>query len=177
MKKLGLIFLMAFISCAAYGQKIVVNEVDKFTGQRLVETSIIKTSRPNFEYKLRQVNDSLFISTRAESLDFVVEPNMPTKINIITANGDRIDLLGRIEKSTINEARTGIHWGFGISSGNSRQVSDVIMFFFMPKETLNLLCDNKITDIRITVGTENYDYEVDKSVAKKFTKLFNLLRN
>lgn len=175
--KASLIFLlMLFSTSFASAQKIVVNNTDKFTGSKLIETSVLKTSRPNVDYRMRNINDTLYLCAATKGLKIDIDENTRSKMYIITVDGVHVNLDGVIQDSRVEEYHSGVHWGYGISTGTTTHLTDVELFFLIPRESFSMLCTDKISDIRISIGNENLDYEVDEFIAKKFLKLFNLLK-
>lgn len=169
--------IIAVLSVSSvFSQKIAVNETDKFTGSKLVETSVLKTSRPNVDYKICNINDTLYIASAIKNLKVTIDESTQAKIYIITSDGKHVDLDGVIQNSESKEHHSGIHWGYGITTGTTKQLSDVKLAFLIPDQHFATLCDSQITDIRISVGNKSLDYEVDEFMAKKFNKLFNLMK-
>ena len=166
---------MLFSTSFASAQKIVINNTDKFTGSKLIETSVLKTSRPNVNYRMRNINDTLYLCA-ATSLKIDVNENTRSKMYIITVDGVHVNLDGVIQDSRAKEHHIGVHWWYGISTGTTTHLTDVELFFLIPRESFSMLCLDKISDIRISIGNENLDYKVDEFIAKKFLKLFNLLK-
>ncbi len=176
MKTVFCTILSLFGFVFVYAQKIATNEVDKFTGCKIIETSAIKTSRPNIDYKLRALNDTLYICAFIKSQNFKIKENDQSELYIITKEGELILLSGIVRDAQQHEYRSGVHWGFGFSTGSSRILTDCEFVYRVPNEILALLCSNDITDIRISIGKDNIDYQVDGFIAKKFRRLFNLIQ-
>lgn len=158
------------------GQKIVINEFDKFTGRKIVETSVLKTSHPDVDYKLCALNDTLYISASTKNQSIQVKENDQAKIYILVEKGNPIVLQGIARNVQQHEHRSGVHWGFGVSTGKSIILTDLEFLYLVPDDVFALLCSNNITDIRISINDNNIDYHLDGFITKKFRKLFNLMR-
>ena len=69
MKKLVFFVVFTLLLSNVCAQRIIINEIDKFTGDSIIETSVVKTARPYVDYKLRRVNDSLFLYALISNVD------------------------------------------------------------------------------------------------------------
>lgn len=83
MKTIVCTILSLFTVTIVCGQKIVINEVDKFTGCKIVETSVLKTSRPNVDYKLRTFNDTLYICASVKNQSIRAKENDRSKLYLL----------------------------------------------------------------------------------------------
>lgn len=169
---------MLFILCIGNvcAQRIIINEVDKFTGDNVIETSVVKTSRPYVDYKLRCVNDSLFLYALISNVKDIVDVDEIVTISFLTKRGDIIELLGNIINSNIKEKDHTIHWGAGISTGGVKKMTNVNVQFDLPADKLQLLQSDIITDIRFNLCHKNLDYLADGFTQKRLKKLFNLIK-
>lgn len=176
MKTIVCTILSLFTVTIVCGQKIVINEVDKFTGCKIVETSVLKTSRPNVDYKLRTFNDTLYICASVKNQSIRAKENDRSKLYLLIENKESLILLGIVYDAQEHEHRFGVHWGYGFSTGSAKILTDCEFMYQVPDEILALLCANDITDIRISVNDDNIDSQVDAFIAKRFRKLFNLMK-
>ena len=97
-------------------------------------------------------------------------------IILLVKDGDKIGLQGKIEYLSSKERNHSIHWGAGISTGGAIKVSSVTIDVYIPDDVFATLCDNDLTDIRITVNGANIDRSlVSYSYSKKLRKMFNLM--
>ena len=168
--------ILSLLACTVVcAQKIIVDKVDKFTGSKIVETSTVKTSQPDVDYKLRAQNDTVYIHASIEGRRIRVQENDPAKIYLF-ANGTPIVLPGVVLDVLEYELRSKIQWNSDRSTVRSRILFDYKLVCRIPDDIFALLCDHDISDIRISVTGRDLDYEVDAVMAKKFRKLFNLLR-
>ena len=178
MKKL-IIFLMGLISISSLSaQRIVTDETDKFTGDRIIETSTLETGRPmEAHYKLRQVNDSLFLCIRIKNIKKIDIKENIAPLMLLMRSGDKINLTGEIENMFSKERNHSIHWGAGISSGGAKKVTDVLISAYIPKDILMTLCNDDVTDIRISIGNTNIDKSFEYMYSyKRLRKMFNLMQ-
>ena len=176
MKTIFCTILSLFIVTIVCAQKIAINVVDKFTGCRIIETSVLKTSRPNVDYKLRALNDTLYICASIKNQSIRVKENDQSKLYLLIEKSDPLILLGVACDAHEHEHRSGVHWGYGFSTGSSKILTDCEFMYQVPNEMFALLCVNDITDIRISVNDDNIDSQVDAFIAKRFRKLFNLMK-
>ena len=176
MKTIVCTILSLFMFTTVCGQKIVTNEVDKFTGCKFVETSVIKTFDPDVDYKLCALNDTLYISAYTKNQSIQVKEKAQAKLYILIGKDNPIILQGVVRNAQQHEHHSGVHWGFGISTGKTRTLTDLEFLYLVPNDVFVLLCSNNITDIRISINDDNIDYHADGFIAKKFRKLFNLMK-
>ncbi|MQX26110.1 hypothetical protein GHJ49_00385 [Alistipes sp. dk3620] len=175
MKKLLLLTIISVVNSLS-AQRIAVNEIDKFTGAKIVETSTLLTKAPDVTFKLRRVNDSLSMRIFIEKIKRVEIKDSSASIILLVKDGDKIGLQGKIEYLSSKERNHSIHWGAGISTGGAIKVSSVTIDVYIPDDVFATLCDNDLTDIRITVNGANIDRSlVSYSYSKKLRKMFNLM--
>ena len=100
MKKLVFFVVFTLLLGSVCAQRIIINEIDKFTGDSIIETSVVKTSRPYVDYKLRRVNDSLFLYALISNVKDIVDVDETVSIAFLTKGGDIIELSGNIVNSS-----------------------------------------------------------------------------
>lgn len=176
MKKLVTIIVLAFMLSNATAQKIIIKTVDKFTGDRILETSVVKINDPYVDFKIRCVNDSLFLQASLYNIRDVIEIDKNVSISLLTRNGEIITLTGSILNSNIKEKNNSIYWGAGISTGNTKKITNIDVQFQLPDDKLELLQESDITDIRINICHKNIDHSTERITQKRLSKLFNLIQ-
>ena len=176
MKKLVCFVVFTLLLGSVCAQRIIINEIDKFTGDSIIETSVVKTSRTYVDYKLRRVNDSLFLYALISNVKDIVDVDETVSIAFLTKRGDIIELSGNIVNSNIKEKGHTIHWGAGISTGGVKKMTNVNVQFDLPIDKLQLLQSDIITDIRFNLCHKNIDFLVDGFTQKRLKKLFNLIK-
>lgn len=87
MKKLVFFVVFTLLLGSVCAQRIIINEIDKFTGDSIIETSVVKTSRPYVDYKLRRVNDSLFLYALISNVKDIVDVDETVSIAFLTKGG------------------------------------------------------------------------------------------
>ena len=97
---------------------------------------------------------------------------------LLMRSGDKINLTGEIENIFSKERNHSIHWGAGISSGGAKKVTDVLISAYIPKDILMALCNDDVTDIRISIGNTNIDKSFEYMYSyKRLRKMFDLMRD
>lgn len=167
MKTIFLLLLAVCIAINAFAQKITLNEVDKFTGKKIIKTSEIKTSRPNVNYKLCNINDTIYLHAAIKNIKVEDNKDAPIKIYIIISDGGHVNCEGIIKSMNGKEIHSGgLYWG-GIMSGSTHKLTDVALRFIIHKESLDMLCNNEITDIRISIFNSKYGLRSRRFYGKK----------
>nr|DAP44430.1 MAG TPA: hypothetical protein [Bacteriophage sp.] len=181
MKKL-IIFLMGLISISSLSaQRIVTDEIDKFNGDRIVETNIVRTGRPmKTHYQLRQINDSLFMCLYVKNIKRIEIKQDSVPLILLMRSGDKINLTGEIENMFSKERNQSIHWGAGITTGGAKKLTSIIISAYIPEEILTKLCVEDIIGLRISLGNINIDKSLEykyHSTYKNLRQMFNLMRD
>ena len=86
MKKLLLLTIISVVNSLS-AQRIAVNEIDKFTGAKIVETSTLLTKAPDVTFKLRKVNDSLSMRIFIEKIKRVEIKDSSASIILLVKDG------------------------------------------------------------------------------------------
>lgn len=161
-----------------YAQKIRIDEIDTFTGNRIVETSIVKIATPKSDFKIRVEHDSINLEIQLLKIIGLSETSIKadkSELLILTNKGEKY----RVLADTINweniEKHSSIHWGAGISSGWSSSYKDINIKFHLDSDTLQTLNNSTIEDMRINIGNLQINFELDPYEKKSISKLFQLV--
>lgn len=178
MKKFILLSLL-FCVHNIQAQKIQIDEIDKFTGNRIIETSTVKIATPKSDFKIRVEHDCVKIDIQLWNISGLNEASIETdnsELLIITNNEE----LYRFQKGIINweniEKHSSVHWGAGISTGKSTKLKNINLKFYIDTNALKRLNNSIIDDMRITIGdfVINFD-QLDSYEKKSISKLFKLV--
>ena len=170
MKRFLLIISMIFLSSANLNaQSIKKNEVDKFTGAKIIETSsktLYSQNSPlmtgfthKFDFALRKVNDSITIVANILMNDIVK----------YTEDNGVIFLLENNDKISLKTTYTGI--GSDVFA-NGYYFSTV---FHLSTEDIEKLKKYKITDVRVTYFGGHYDKTLSENKRILMQKMLRLL--
>lgn len=166
----------------ASAQKIVKDNVDIFTKEHIVETSAnyyytSTNESPGMSCKIeKEGNNVIVVVTIAGAKNLEVSPNMKTELFTIDVNGvvkrlESQDNLYMQEKTTTS----GIHWGFGIMSGKMHEAHDINAKIPINIGNATYFSGTFITNIRVKIGTNKFDYKLNNTEQKSFAKLFDLI--
>ena len=169
MKRFLLIISMLLITNASLNaQSIKKNEVDKFTGAKIVETSsktLYSQNSPlmtgythKFDFAIRKVNDSYAIVANILMNDIVK----------YTGDDGVIFLLENNEKVSLKTTYTGVG---SDAFANGYYFSTV---FNVSAEDIALLKKYKITDVRVTYFGGHYDKTISENKRNLMQKMLRL---
>ena len=167
MKRILLVAMFStFALSSIFAQKIKTKEIDKFTKSEIIETSSEYLFRVNygsgwthrFDFILRRVNGSFVMATE------ILLPDM-----VKYTEGDGVTfLLDNGETLFLETLYT------GISSSNSTNTGySFSTVFELSQEEVELLKNNKVTDIRVQYFGGAYDKEIKD---KKQMLIIDMLR-
>ena len=152
MKRLVICLLCSIILCPVISaQKIIKNEVDKFTKSEIVETSTETLYVSNymgtgydykFDFQIRRVNGEYAMPAKILMTD-IVKYTEEDGVTFLLSNGDTVTLLTNY---------TGVG---GEAFGNGYWFSTS---FNLTKSDVEKLKANSITDVRVTYMGGHYDY-------------------
>lgn len=157
--------LFIIIYSTTYGQKLVTDKTDEFTGAKVKETSVENLAKPfkmsgfAYTFTFRKVDENAFMNLRLMSMSNSVFSIKDGDVLSLKLNNDSIIVLSNAEY-TISK-RGGA--GGGLSSGNSQGVS---LHFPLSNNTIDLLKTHSIVKVRIYT-TDGYSEQEIKSAASK----------
>lgn len=176
MKKLLSLLAIALISQSLSAQKITINEIDKFTGNKIVETSIIKINRPRTDIKLVNINDSIYINLHSNDIPHAINDKDSIQMIIVFKDGGKLNIDGVIKSVQERVSSSNSYVFAGTSIGKSRKFYIVDAMLQLTPNALAVLCDKNIADIRIVLADNNMDYSIDEFTSPRFKKMFNLMK-
>ena len=167
MKNLFL-FLMCLITCnSIHAQKIVKDEIDEFTGNRITETNYISFS-DGFTCALPKVNNTIILKTTYNCGDKVYSMEKGADLMLKLENDSIITLNN--EEDAVAE-----YWSLNLGKTFIEHFN-LKTRYIIPDEVYTLLKTNKIRMVRFYT-TDGYITEtVSEKRAKKILKLFSLLK-
>lgn len=167
MKK-TIVFLFFVLLCyTSFSQRIVKKEVDKFTGNEIIETSSkwlfnsMDAINGGLKFSIRKVNNSYSMPARVvygSAFKFTEE------------DGEIIFLLSNKETVTLKSAYTGIS-----SLTSSSNIWGFSTVFLISEEDVEKLKQYDVTDVRINFFGKRCDREIKESkrdLVKRMLKLF-----
>jgi hypothetical protein len=168
MKRFLLIISMILITNASLNaQSIKKNEVDKFTGLRIIETSSKTLYSQNrtmtgythkFDFAIRKVNDTYAIVANI-LMDDIVKYTEDDGVIFLLENNEKVSLKTR-------------YTGIGTDSfANGYYFSTV---FRLTEEDVALLKKYKITDVRVTYFGGHYDKTLPENKRNLMQKMLYL---
>ena len=177
MKKIVILCLL-FCAHNINAQKIQIDKIDKFTNNRIVETSKVKIVTPKSDFKIRVEGNNVNLDVQLWNIIGLNETSIKannSELLIITNTGERYSF----QTNTINlehiNKHSSIHWGGGISTGWTTTQVNINLKFHIDTDTLNLLNNSIIDDMRIIIGSSYINFDKLDSYEKKcITKLFKL---
>lgn len=172
---LGLLFCVHNIQA----QKIQIEEIDRFTGHRIIETSKVKIATPKSDFKIRVEHDCVKINVQLWNISGLNEACIEadnSELLIITNDEE----LYRFQKGIINweniEKHSSVHWGAGISTGTSTKLKNINLNFYIDTDAIKRLNDSIIDDLRIIIGDFEINFDkLDSYEKKSISKLFKLV--
>ena len=174
--------MLALSTATANAQKIIVDEVDIFTKEQIIQTSdsYIYTSTnesPAMRYEILKEGEKVMLNVFIKGIkNFEDGPNISAQILTLDVNEEiksidsNRDLNLRGKTATSN-----IHWGFGISSGKLKETNDVTIKFPISVEDAIYFREIPITNLRIKIGGNKFDYSLGTSLQKEFSKTFEII--
>lgn len=152
MKRFVICLLCSIILCPAISaQKIIKNEVDKFTKSEIVETSTETLYVSNymgtgydykFDFQIRRVNGEYAMPANILMTD-IVKYTEEDGVTFLLSNGDTVTLLTNY--TGVGEEAFGNGYWFSTS-------------FNLTESDVEKLKANSITDVRVTYMGGHYDY-------------------
>jgi len=166
MKKIILFALLAIAQSSSFGQKIVKNEVDAFTGSKIKETSYVTIS-DGFTCSIRVVNDTPVLMAGF---------NGGRKIHTMD-KGERFML--KLENDSIvelynMETSTSEYVDFSVGRTNISYFLLKTKYLLQEEQLINLKA-NKISVVRFYTTDGYIERKVSKENSGKLLKLFNLI--
>lgn len=177
MKKILLITLLSFSVNLAFSQKIKTNEIDKFTGAKIIETSFEKIVSDknmlgssggrlmkNIWIAFRQVNDLTYLRLKWCTND-VLALSKDADIIFLDSNGDTYTFQNT--DFTIAGAGEGTvgAWGSALYGLNIYMTGDC-----------SALNDKTITDMRIHTTDGYIDFKLDKKSSETISKTYKVFK-
>lgn len=174
MKKLIVLLLMMF-PMVMWGQKIIKNDIDKFTKQVIIETSSEKIADYNKWKSLSPDPSEVLVSIRNVNGTWV----MPASIRLDEVQKyteeDGITLL--LENDATIVLKT-LYTGIGGESvGLSSSKHAFNTAFELIDDDVNNLRTNKIIAVRVNFLGGHKDFECNKSKGEKVMKMIKLIDN
>lgn len=157
--------------------RIVKDEVDVFTGERKVETSRVKLyGNPTSGLTMRIDGDKVYLHVRLYNVkDFLQDDEMPYKMLIKSSDGSVITLDGASMDTFDRVSSHNINWGFGIITGGQKKKTELSLTFPLSANLVENVIECKARYIRLEVGRNTYDYEIDTDDFYYFRELFNVI--
>lgn len=180
MRRIFIILVLLLFSARAYSQSIKVNEIDPFNGKSKIQTSAVKTMYPKGELSMK-VNDGVAYFCITATADYVdMEEGDEANVLFLTQENNIIELeVGSINTSTW-EKKNNINWGFGISSGKSKQLTTLFVEAIVPVEAFEQIYKEHVSIIRVIAGKTEIDIDIasptKNSCDLSVTRLFKITR-
>lgn len=164
MKKIILIVVIVFSGMLMQAQKLIVNEIDSFTGNELKETSFAYFP-PDFENNIgiaiRQVGIDYYLKLMLNGPIVVLEEG--SKLMLKIKDGQVVTLYNRQYSEPQNPEST---FGAKIIYAN----------FVITKNEIELLKASDVDAVRIYFNDLEYlDIQIKEKHKKKLNKMFNLI--
>lgn len=176
MNKFIIITVLTLFSIGAHAQSIKVNETDPFSGKAKIETSVVEIDKPRGECSMK-INDGAAFFCIMATADFVdMQEEDTATVLFLTKNNNVVTLEAESVGSGVVERKSSIHWGFGISSGKSKQLTSVFVNARVPLEAFEQIYKEGVDTIRVVAGKSEIDITLNNSLKNKIWKLFNLTR-
>lgn len=163
MKRILLATCILALSISLSAQKVVINEIDKFTKERHIETNFANV-RQQFtcvmQFKLRASGDYLFFTVRGSNCGAGV------------IGDDDYILLLMDDESTVRLKSTGIQSyqitdsGFGIDKPYTHQ-------YYISQSDMDAIKSHTVKSLRISYDDVFQDFEVNKHGQENIKELFN----
>lgn len=170
MKKITLLsIVLLFCVTSGYAQRIVRNEVDKFSGHKIVETSnkfIYAGFHRSLKFSLRQVTDgqdtsyALLATIGMSGIEKYTEDSY---IQFLLEDGSSIKSFTR-------------YTGLGAEKVGDGQMYFFSTVFILTNEDVKKLQSKKISDIRLTTLGNVWDYSIKENkqdLLIRFIRLIN----
>lgn len=168
--------MMLLMPMLAMGQKIEKNEIDKFTKQHIIETKREKIVHhkgmfldKTIQCSIRKVNEDYRL-TALIGLDEIERYEENSGLTLLFDNGE-IVFLPTLYTGIGSEPLIGAIGG---------EIPGIYVFstvFELSPSTIDLIRNNKITDIRISVVGKLIDCEVPKKNQDKLQKMLLLVES
>ncbi|MDE6353417.1 MAG: hypothetical protein K2K88_09855 [Muribaculaceae bacterium] len=176
MKKLIAMTLM-LLPMLARGQKIIKSEIDKFTGQRIVETSQEAIAKRN---KWKNQWQQVLVSVRYTDgewtmpvffeLEEIEKYDENSQVILLLANGERIILPSLYTGIGAEDCPIGL-------GGVNSHVHGFSTILPLENKDVELLRQYEITDVRVSPLGKNYDFVIGKKEGSTIMTMINLIDN
>lgn len=164
--------------------RFLVDKTDPFTKERIMQTnsywgtqSIVSTNT-KIEYYVVFNNDEASLFIRLYRIyNFKGGDTLGYQLMATDSQGN-IAVLNGSEEAQIDNERVktnNVHWGYGIVTGSQKKAIDIILSFPINKNVVENPIIKDIQCIRLTIGEQNYDYNLNKADRKNLIKLTNLV--
>ncbi len=169
MKKITLMLLLIIAAATAYSQKVVRNETDEFTGNKVIETDYFMwywTGSINVYLKGRKVDDRYLINLAPTVKFSIFEGN---ELMFKLKNGSVITI------TALNSA-VSIRGGLEHGKLQGSNVQGVNVQYELTAEQYKALLENEIDKIRIYGSGKYHDDNINQKADRKFKEMLNLLK-
>ncbi|MBO5217512.1 MAG: hypothetical protein J6J22_07120 [Alistipes sp.] len=180
MNKFFIISILTLFTVGVHAQSIKVNETDPFNGKSKIQTSAVKTSYPKGEMSMK-VNDGIAYFCIMATADYVdMEEGDEAKILFLTKENNIVELDVESVNTGVVEKKSNIHWGFGISSGKSKQLTSLFLEAIVPVEAFEQIYTERVSIIRLIAGKTEIDIDIasptKNSCENSLWRLFKITR-
>jgi hypothetical protein len=166
--------LFILICSTTYGQKLVTDKTDEFTGARVKETSIENLAKPfkmsgfAYTFAFRKIDDKIYFNLRLMSMSNSVFSIKDGEILSLKLDNDSIINLSNGEYAISKRGGA----GSGLSSGSSQGVS---LLFPLSINSIDLLKTRPIVKVRIYTTDGYSEQEIKSSASKRVIDALTLL--